>query len=78
MKYSNKLLTLFLLAMYIIIILHKDAYAYLDPGTGSFIFQMALAALLAGLVTVKLWWKKLILMISRFFSKSEDLEKHDK
>ena len=61
-----------------VVTLYKDAYAYLDPGTGSFIFQMALAALLAALVTLKLWWKKLILTISGFFSKTKKPETDDR
>ncbi len=71
MKHPQKLLILVLLVVNIVITLYKDAYAYLDPGTGSFIFQMVIAALLAALVTAKFWWKKMILAILRFFSKSK-------
>jgi len=78
MKHIQKALTLFLLAACSIIAMYKDAHAYLDPGTGSFIFQMALAALLAAAGTVKFWWKKMIMIISFIFSKSKNIEKHDK
>lgn len=33
--------------------------AYLDPGTGSYIFQIMIATLLGIAVTAKTWWKKL-------------------
>jgi hypothetical protein len=69
MKHPRKLLILVLLVVNIVITLYNDAYAYLDPGTGSFIFQIVLAALLAALATVKFWWKRVILAISGFFSK---------
>ena len=37
----------------------SPAYAYLDPGTGSIIFQMAIAVFLGVAATGKLWWQKL-------------------
>ena len=40
-----------------------NAYAYLDPGTGSII----LSAIIAGLVTIKTYWKMLIEKIKNFF-----------
>ena len=33
----------------------RDAYAYIDPGTGSFIFQMVVASILGAVLTIKLW-----------------------
>jgi len=36
-----------------------NAYAYLDPGTGSFFFQLIIAAILGGLFTLKLFWVKI-------------------
>ena len=44
------------------------ALAYIDPGTGSYILQIALAALLGGAFTVKLFFGK----IKRWFSKKEE------
>jgi hypothetical protein len=37
----------------------RAAFAYLDPGTGSYIFQVLLATLLGGLVTLRMYWHKL-------------------
>ena len=39
-------------------------FAYLDPGSGSLILQMALGAIAAGLFAVKTYWRK----ITGFFS----------
>ncbi|MBT3356388.1 hypothetical protein HN784_01395 [bacterium] len=35
-----------------------SAQAYLDPGTGSFIFQLAIGAILGGIVALKLRFKQ--------------------
>ena len=38
--------------------LNQDAVqAYVDPGTGSYLFQLGVAGLLAGLYTVKRYWR---------------------
>ena len=47
--------------------------AYLDPGTGSLIIQMAIGALVGGLVVAKVFWKKL----TSFCKKLVDRAKHD-
>jgi len=46
-------------------LLPQDAHAYLDPGTGSYIFQIILAALLGGLFALKVFWAR----ITGFFGK---------
>jgi hypothetical protein len=43
--------------------------AYIDPGTGSFVLQLALAGLLAVGVTGKLYWQK----FRSFFSRSGEM-----
>ncbi len=39
--------------------LAHNAFAYLDPGTGSYIFQVLIAAFIGGLFTVKTNWQKI-------------------
>ncbi len=41
------------------------AAAYLDPGTGSLVLQMALAGLLGALFTLKLYWRRLKAWLTR-------------
>ena len=41
--------------------------AYLDPGTGSFIFQMIIASFIGGLYTIKTYWRNNI----KFFKKNK-------
>lgn len=49
------------------------AYAYLDPGTGSYLFQMILATFIAVFFGVKLYFNK----IKHFFKKFLSSEKNE-
>jgi len=61
------------------LIFPQAAYAYLDPGTGSYILQIILAAL-AGLgFTIKIYWTKVRAFFVNLFSKrSREGEDGDK
>ena len=37
----------------------QSAYAYLDPGTGSILFQAVIGALVGFLITLKIFWYKI-------------------
>ncbi len=37
----------------------SNAYAYIDPGSGSIILQAILGAIAAGGLTIKIYWNKL-------------------
>ncbi len=41
------------------------AYAYLDPGTGSYLFQIIVAALLGMPFAVKIFWRKVVAIFKR-------------
>ncbi|WP_041064104.1 hypothetical protein [Thiolapillus brandeum] len=43
--------------------LSGSAFAYIDPGTGSMVLQMAVAGILAGLFYIKMAWSR----IKQFF-----------
>ena len=50
---------------------NNSAHAYLDPATGSVIFQ-AIIALFAGIATaISIYWKKFKDFISNLFSKNK-------
>lgn len=51
------------------LIFPKQAYAYLDPGTNSYLYQIAIASLLGGLLTIKLFSKKIITFLRKLISK---------
>ena len=60
--------------------LNKDL-AYLDPGSGSFILQILLAALLASLLFMKTFWRKVFSFFKKPASQDQsedpDAEKED-
>ena len=58
-------------ALILLELMHSNADAYLDPGTGSFMFQMLLAAALGAAYTCKIYWQKIRLFFKKIFSKKE-------
>lgn len=52
--------------------LAKANLAYLDPGSGSFILQLLLAALVGSLFILKTYWKRII----GFFRKRSSQDDH--
>lgn len=57
--------------------LPSNIYAYLDPGTGSYVLQMLLAVLFGALFAVKLWWEKIKLFLKYRFSKTHKNQKEE-
>jgi hypothetical protein len=51
-----------------------DVYAYLDAGTGTYIFQLLIAGLVGGLFAVKMTWRGVKSFIMRRFSKGSPQE----
>ena len=67
--------TLFLL--YFGVVAVPSAYAYIDPGSGSFIFQVLIGGLLAGAVAVKHFWRRIASFFTRRHSGEQTPEKID-
>jgi hypothetical protein len=49
----------------------READAYLDPGTGSFILQALVGSAMAAAFTIKIYWRRLK---SLFLGRSDDAE----
>ena len=49
-----------------------SAQAYIDPGSGSFVFQVVVGGILAAGVAVKVFWKRLVQLVTRRGSTSDD------
>ncbi len=47
----------------------EKAYAYLDPGTGSYFFQVLMALVIGGLFILKTFWSKIVLFLAKLFPK---------
>jgi len=54
----------------------RPAYAYLDPGSGSYIFQLIVASLIGILFAVRLFWGKIKMFFKNIFSK-QDSDEHN-
>ena len=61
-----------------ILLINSNAYAYLDPGTGSIIIQALLGILAAGVTTVSIYWTKFKSIISKLFNKKKNAEDQNK
>jgi hypothetical protein len=51
----------------------RRAWAYLDPGTGSYVLQLAVAAVLGAMVTLRLYWRR----VKDWFRGTKPAEKDD-
>ncbi len=56
--------------------LSPPAYAYLDPGSGSYIFQLLLATLVGLLFALRMFWGRIKLFVKKIFSGSAS-DEHD-
>jgi hypothetical protein len=52
-----------ILAVGLVAVTPTDAFAYVDPGTGSYLFQLATAGLLAGAFTIRRYWESVKTML---------------
>ena len=76
MEFMNKTIGIFILISFFLTAsfmasgsLQTGCCAYLDPGTGSFIFQMLIAGFVGGLFALKLFWSHVKTFSSGLFSK---------
>jgi high-affinity Fe2+/Pb2+ permease len=63
---------LFLFSGYFSFLFISNAHAYIDPGTISIILQGIVGAVVAGAVTIKIYWYKI-----RSFFKKKEKDKQD-
>ena len=67
-----------LLALFAGLFFQRPAHAYLDPGSGSFFFQIVLGALFSALFSIKLFWTKIKGFFSSLFGrKARQDDGHD-
>ena len=60
----------FLVVLLISVIFNDKAYAYIDPSSGSVLFQVIIAGLVGGLYAIKVYFRKITAFFkSRFFDK---------
>ena len=52
----------------------QKAEAYLDPGTGSYIFQILIAGIVGGIFVIKQFWNKITAFFKTLFSTKKTLD----
>ena len=55
----------------------EPAFAYIDPTSGSYFFQFLLAAILGGLVAIKLFWRRIKAGVGRLFGRGGEADDPD-
>lgn len=51
----------------------KNAFAYLDPGTGSIILQAIIAVIATTSATLAYYWRKIKIVFKKLFEKKKNL-----
>lgn len=75
MKYFKFLTKLIALSVLFLLIFLPKAYAYLDPGTGSYVLQLIIGVLLGGLFVIKAFWRNIKTFFTNIFLKRRKNEK---
>lgn len=63
-------------SLLLLFFLSTDAYAYLDPGSGSIILQAILGFIAASIATVSFYWGKVKIFLRNLFKKKKDSERN--
>lgn len=75
MKTTLKTACLFFLLCFVALAIPaRQAHAYLDPGSGSYMLQLIVAGLAGFLISLKMFWTQIKSFIIRLFSKSKKVE----
>lgn len=54
------------------LMLSQISYAYLDLGSGSYLFQLAIASILGGMYIIKLFWNKIKSFFINIFARGKN------
>ncbi len=77
MNFVPSFMTLVIVAVLVCLLFPRPAYAYLDPGTGSYILQLLIAGLVGAAFAVKLFWKNIKAFFIDLFSSEEESDEAD-
>jgi hypothetical protein len=58
-----------------LLIYPSKAYAYLDPGTGSYVLQLLIASAIGALFALKMFWKRVSTFFKNLVSRTPDSDK---
>ncbi len=52
----------------------KPFFAYLDPGSGSYLLQLLIASLVGALLALRVYWSKVKAFVMRLFGREVELD----
>jgi len=55
----------------------REAHAYIDPGTGSYLLQLLIAGLVGSAFAVKVFWRSITAFFARIFRGKKTSEGND-
>ena len=65
MRTGSRIYVLILLCLAFSFVTLPGANAYVDPGTGSFVFQAIVGGILAVGLAVKMFWRRIVAFVTR-------------
>lgn len=77
MKYFKCSINILIVFFVICLVFPQKSYAYLDPGTGSYFFQIFIAILIGGLFSIKVFWHKIKSVFMYLFSRRKGHKKDE-
>ncbi len=61
----------------ILITIAQPAFAYLDPGAGSFMLQMLIAGVMSAMFAIKMYWYRLKAFVARLLGRPVEAPEED-
>lgn len=55
----------------LLLIFAQNSFAYLDPGTGSYFFQIIIAFILGGILGIKMFWRRITGFVKSLFARKK-------
>jgi hypothetical protein len=74
-NYRNALRDLCFILILLAFVFPRDVHAYLDPGTGSLVFQTVVAALAAAAYGLRTYWSRLRILFGGRDSGTESVDR---
>ena len=72
MRTGSRIMVVGLLCLAFCTVTLPVANAYVDPGTGSFVFQAIVGGLLAAALAVKMFWRRIVAFVTRRNPSTDD------
>lgn len=70
--FLKRVLAIFFFMTFLYFVFPSSAHAYLDPGTGSYIFQLIMAGIVGLLFALKIYWKRIKSFFTSLFSRDSE------